>query len=136
MIEGRRNKVERRGLGGKVLPAAASGQITDSHNGDDPGQLRHQFVHNSVVSIRFPAYQYPEVAMSTFGAIWPKRSCALAAPKSGEQEDQTAPRLVVASMPMTASGPFGRNAATRSPGPTPRRRRPAAARPVCSWSSR
>ncbi len=41
------------------------------------------------------------------------------APKSGEQDDQIAPRLAVASMAMTASGRLGRKPATRSPGPTP-----------------
>jgi len=35
--------------------------------------------------------------MSTFGSIWPKRSNTPLMPKSGEQEDHTAPRLVVAS---------------------------------------
>jgi hypothetical protein len=46
--------------------------------------------------------------ISTLGSIWPKRSSTPEMPKSGEQEDQTAPRLAVASMPITASGALGR----------------------------
>ena len=51
--------------------------------------------------------------------IWPKRSTTPRVPKSGEQEDQIAPRLVAASIATTASGRFGRKPATRSPGPMP-----------------
>ena len=48
------------------------------------------------------------------------------APKSGEQDDQIAPRLVVASMAMMVSGRLGRKPATRSPGRIPwRPQRPA-----------
>ena len=38
-------------------------------------------------------------------------------PKSGEQEVKVAPRLAAASIAITVSGRFGRNAATTSPGP-------------------
>jgi hypothetical protein len=55
----------------------------------------------------------------TFGAIWPKRSTTPLMPKSGEHEDQIAPRLVVASIATTVSGMLGMNPATRSPFPTP-----------------
>ena len=57
--------------------------------------------------------------MSTFGSICANLSITLRAPKSGEHDDQIAPRLAVASRPMTASGTFGSRAATRSPRPTP-----------------
>src|ERR1700747_3405681 len=52
--------------------------------------------------------------MSTVGSICANLSITLRAPKSGEHDDQTAPRLAVASRPMIASGPFGRRAATRA----------------------
>ena len=42
------------------------------------------------------------------GAIWPKRSITPCTPKSGEHEDQIAPRLVAASIATTAAGMFGR----------------------------
>src|SRR3990172_2596940 len=45
---------------------------------------------------------------------------------SGEQLDQTAPRLAQARNPLIVSGMFGMNEATRSPGPTPISRSPAA----------
>ena len=41
-------------------------------------------------------------------------------PKSGEQEDQTAPREVAASMAMMVSDMLGMNPTTRSPDLTPR----------------
>ena len=66
--------------------------------------------------------------MSTFGSICANLSITLRAPKSGEHEDQIAPRLALASRPMTASGTFGSSAATRSPRPTPSERRPRATR--------
>ncbi len=69
--------------------------------------------------------------MSTLGAIWPKRSSTPLMPKSGEQEDQTAPMLVAASMPMTASGRLGMNPATRSPAVTPDLRRASAMPATC-----
>ena len=53
------------------------------------------------------------------GRIWPKRSSTPLAPKSGEQDDQTAPTLAAASIAMTVSGMFGRKPATRSPARTP-----------------
>ena len=40
-------------------------------------------------------------------------------PKSGEQDEKTAPSEAAASMVITASGRLGSHAATRSPGPTP-----------------
>ena len=40
-------------------------------------------------------------------------------PNSGEQDDQTAPRLTTASMAITVSGRFGMYPATRSPAATP-----------------
>ena len=46
--------------------------------------------------------------MSTFGEICANRSMTLVAPKSGEHDDQTAPRLAAASMAISASGTFGR----------------------------
>jgi hypothetical protein len=45
---------------------------------------------------------------NTLGSIWAKRSTTLRAPKSGEHDDQTAPRLAVARKAATASGTFGR----------------------------
>ena len=57
--------------------------------------------------------------MSTVGSICANLSITLRAPKSGEQDDQIAPRLAAASRPTTASGTFGSRAATRSPRPTP-----------------
>ena len=53
------------------------------------------------------------------GSIWPKRSSTPAAPKSGEQEEKTAPSAAVAAMTATDSGMFGRKAATRSPSSIP-----------------
>ena len=55
-------------------------------------------------------------------------------PKSGEHDDQVAPRLAVASIAITVSGRFGMKAATRSPGPTPLSRRPAATRATSARS--
>ena len=72
--------------------------------------------------------------MSTFGSICANLSITLRAPKSGEHDDQIAPRLAAASRPMTASGTFGSSAATRSPRPTPSERRPRATRATC-WAS-
>ncbi len=69
------------------------------------------------------------------GSICANRSMTLAGPKSGEHEDQIAPRLAVASMAMTASGPFGSKAATRSPRPTPADCSPLATRPTSAASS-
>ena len=40
-------------------------------------------------------------------------------PKSGEQDEKTAPSEAAASIVITASGRLGSHAATRSPGPTP-----------------
>jgi hypothetical protein len=51
--------------------------------------------------------------------ICAKRSSTPATPKSGEQLDQIAPRLVVANMAITASEQFGKKPTTRSPGTTP-----------------
>jgi hypothetical protein len=62
----------------------------------------------------------------TFGRIWPKRSTMPSGPKSGEQEDHTAPSDVAASMSTTVSMQFGMIAATRSPRPTPSRAAPPA----------
>src|SRR5438552_115783 len=67
------------------------------------------------------------------GAIWPKRSTTPATPKSGEQDDQTAPRLVAASIAITVSGMFGMNPAEAPTGrPEPLRRcdRPAVQRVI------
>jgi hypothetical protein len=72
---------------------------------------------------------------STVGRICANRSMTLCAPKSGEQDDQMAPRLAVASSPMSASGMFGRNAATRSPWPTPSARSAPRTRPTSAASS-
>ena len=47
--------------------------------------------------------------------VWPKRSRTPLMPKSGEQEDQTAPMLVAASMAMMLSGILGTKPTTRSP---------------------
>ena len=47
------------------------------------------------------------MAKSTDGSIWVKRSMTLTAPISGEQLDQTAPRLAQARKAMTACGVFG-----------------------------
>ena len=66
-----------------------------------------------------PAYRYPSAQNSTRGASWLNRSITPRQPKSGEQLDQMAPMLVVASIAMTACGMFGRQDATRSPGRTP-----------------
>ena len=57
--------------------------------------------------------------MKIIGSIWPKRSSTPCSPKSGEQDDQTAPIEAAASMPATVSGMFGIIAAMRSPGFTP-----------------
>jgi hypothetical protein len=42
------------------------------------------------------------------GSIWPNRSSTPSTPKSGEAEDQTAPKDAVASIATTVSGMFGR----------------------------
>ena len=47
----------------------------------------------------------------------PNRSSTPLTPKSGEHDDQIAPRLVAASIAITVSGMFGINPATRSPDP-------------------
>ena len=71
---------------------------------------------------------------STVGSIWLNRSTRLVCPKSGEQLDQTAPMEAVARNATSACSELGRTAHTRSPGPTPSLRRPAAARPTASRS--
>ena len=53
--------------------------------------------------------------MKTTGSIWPKRSSTPCSPKSGEQDDQTAPIEAAASMAATVSGMLGIIAAMRSP---------------------
>ena len=55
-------------------------------------------------------------------------------PKSGEQEDQAAPREVAASMAMIDSGMLGTNPATRSPALTPAPFRALATRATSSYS--
>ena len=55
------------------------------------------------------------------------RSTTRGVPNSGAHDDHTAPRLAVARKRDEVSGMLGRYAATRSPRPTPRRCRPAAA---------
>jgi hypothetical protein len=55
-----------------------------------------------------PPCRYASPATSTAGAICPKRSTTPAAPKSGEHDDHTAPRLDAASIATTASGALGR----------------------------
>ena len=55
-------------------------------------------------------------------------------PKSGEHDDQTAPTLAQANMPIRVSGTFGIKAATRSPGAIPLARKAAVSRPTCSYS--
>ena len=57
--------------------------------------------------------------MKTTGSIWPNRSSTPCSPKSGEQEDQTAPIEAAASMAATVSGMLGIMAAMRSPSLTP-----------------
>ena len=69
---------------------------------------------------------------STAGSSCTRRSTTLRTPSSGAQLAQTAPRLAVAANATSVSGMFGRYATTRSPGPTPRRARPARARATCS----
>ena len=69
------------------------------------------------------------------GSIWANRSTTAFVPNSGAHDDQTAPSDAVASRPTTASGMLGRNAATRSPRPTPRRWSPARQRATASRSS-
>ncbi len=66
--------------------------------------------------------------MSSFGAIWPKRSSAPRGPKSGEAEDQTAPIEAAARVAAIVSGMFGMSPATRSPGPMPRARKACCSR--------
>src|SRR3954447_16698808 len=60
-----------------------------------------------------------------------KRSMTARAPNSGAHVAQIAPRLAGARDATSVSGMFGREATTRSPGPTPRRSRagPRAAGP-------
>ncbi len=73
--------------------------------------------------------------MKTLGEICLNRSITLRAPKSGEQHDQTAPRLADARSPTTASGQFGRYPATLSPCFTPSSLRKAAREAVSAFSS-
>src|SRR6266513_1167389 len=73
--------------------------------------------------------------MKTLGAICSNRSTTLRAPKSGEQHDQIAPTLADARRPTTASGRFGRYAATLSPGFTPSSLKYAARDAVSALSS-
>ncbi len=56
-------------------------------------------------------------------------------PKSGEQDDHTAPSAAVARNPTSAWIPFGTNATTRSPTPTPARRSPCSAAPTRARSA-
>ena len=56
-------------------------------------------------------------------------------PKSGEQLDQTAPSHVVANIAITASGMFGKMAATRSPLPIPKFLNSAATNPATMYNS-
>src|SRR3954447_7241645 len=52
----------------------------------------------------FPPERYPSTASSTFGSIWANRSTTARGPKSGEQDDHTAPRLAQARNAATAPG--------------------------------
>ena len=90
------------------------------------GKLRRISSDTPMRSNSRPPYRYPSTVISTVGSICWNRSATLRSPKSGEHDDHTAPMLAVASSAMTASGMFGRYAATRSPRPTPSRRSPAA----------
>ena len=56
-------------------------------------------------------------------------------PKSGEQDDQTAPSDALASAPITASGQLATTAATRSPFYTPASFNPAAHRATAVFNS-
>ena len=69
------------------------------------------------------------------GSIWANRSRTARAPKSGEHDDQIAPRLAAARNATSVSTLFGASATTRSPRPTPSATRPARARPTSSRSS-
>ncbi len=82
-----------------------------------------------------PPYRYRSTASSTLGVICANRSITLAGPKSGEHDDQMAPRLAVASNPISAAGMFGRYAATRSPLVTPSAWSPARTRATSAASS-
>src|SRR6266849_6753769 len=64
-----------------------------------------------------------------------KQDGGLDLPESVEHAGQTAPMLVTARNAMTVSGMFGITAATRSPGRSPRSRRPAASAAVLAESS-
>ena len=67
-------------------------------------------------SMRLLAYTYPSTVTITFGLTCPKRSNTPCAPKSGEQDVQVAPIAAAPAIIAIASGMFGRNPATRSPG--------------------
>ena len=80
-------------------------------------------------------YWYPSIATNTCGSICPKRSITARTPNSGAQLDHTPPSDAVARNATSVSGMFGAYATTRTPGPTPRRRNPAAQRRTRSASS-
>ena len=119
----------------KCCPANRSASPSDAHGaaqtrqrGDDLPNLRRALEHFAAVSVARSR------ASSTVGSICRKRSSTLLTPNSGAQLDQIAPKLAVAKNAITASPPFGKRPATRSPERTPKRRKPARARATSSAS--
>ena len=73
------------------------------------------FEMRSRESMCFPLKEYPLAVNRTLGCICPNRSSTPFMPKSGEQDDQVAPRLVAASIAIIVSGIFGIKPTTLSP---------------------
>ncbi len=88
-----------------------------------------------MIDTALPLYQYPSTVKRMRGSIWPKRSSTPCTPKSGEHDDQMAPRDVAPSIAMIVSGMLGMYAATRSPAAMPCASSAAATRDVSACSS-
>ena len=73
------------------------------------GNCRFDLRHDVGAIERAPAdSDSGPTVISTFGAIWRKRSTTLAVPMSGEHSDQMAPMLAVARNATTVSAVLGR----------------------------
>ena len=69
----------------------------------------------SRTSNAFPPYRYSSTARNTDGSNCANRSRTARVPKSGEHDDQIAPRLATARNAANVSTQFGISATTRSP---------------------
>ena len=109
-------------------------EVRHQHDALDLGNAVHDLPHPPEAVDVLAGVAIRRSGDEDLRAIWPNRSSTPLTPKSGEQLDQIAPRLVAASIATTASGMLGRKPATRSPRVTPSDRK-AAASPATSFHS-